>query len=788
MGFASIEKCGQGSIHLRAKDTGKQFIKSMTCNTLECPKCRSGKIDMIKKKVKYYASHERLLFFNTLTSKNGFDDLDHIWESIRVFMTNFSVEWYMSNKGYDERKARRWYHNKRKEMIKEDFNIELGKISKVQAIIELARQKNILYKNLAEDDKKEFRLINQKWLKAKERRFQRLNLKNKVLVKTLITKIISRFRENENNKFKFILVVEFHKNGNPHYHILTNKYLPHCVIKKYTRENVSEIYDNTYLKDYAKERYGKEDFDTDDVARYCTKLTEYLTKDSVDTYIDLKSEKKTSKRLITASKGINILSESDDERNFQVINKFFNIKLNANRYEVPEEYFDDNRAILDFLQERSVYYSDDLSVGLRNAVDGIKFPSLDEEHQDYAKYNLIVSERIKHINEYSNVPDLNYVSEPKDLDSNQVKAIESFRVNPITLLVGRAGTGKSFTISKLLDSLRPDPEETLICTYTGKASSRLRELFNENGLKGYRPTTIHMACSSDFGNKFLRNETNNLMVKYVIIDEISMLSKEILSKLYMALPTNVKILMAGDIGQLPPVNDVAAIPDFINSREINSIELMKVYRSDDKVLSVAEKVRSGKLIDSYFYSDDELKGLVLDYVKQGYQILSNTNQMVKTINMIVQEEKQQIKKVFNEDYYYNLGDRVMITANHYGKDVSNGDTGVICDFDDKGITIKLDNEERAVYYRYDQTVSIVPAYCMTVHKSQGSEYKKVAVILSEQENLNTRNLLYTAITRAKEDVKIHVPNEKVLSNCINKIAQTDIDLNLNNVYQYFQIA
>ncbi|MBD2790616.1 ATP-binding domain-containing protein, partial [Xenorhabdus sp. DI] len=177
----------------------------------------------------------------------------------------------------------------------------------------------------------------------------------------------------------------------------------------------------------------------------------------------------------------------------------------------------------------------------------------------------------------------------------------------------------------------------------------------------------------------------------------------------------------------------------------------------------------------------QLEKLVLPLVEQGYQILTNTKKMTKKINLIVQANKDKITKCFN-DYCYEIGDRVMIIANDSSRRVYNGDTGKIVDHDDKGILIQLDFEDRQVFYRYLDTVNIVPAYAFTVHKSQGSEYENVAVFLESQPKLNTNNLLYTGITRAKKNIKVYVPDEKVLSTMINCVPEPVSNITLNNVF------
>ncbi|MGG3805835.1 ATP-dependent DNA helicase [Metabacillus fastidiosus] len=780
MALAS-DKCGKKTLHLQAKDTGKHVAKLMTCNELACPRCQPVVSARIKKKIRYFAQHERLVFFNTITTKLDFNDLEKIFGKIRCELSkDFTIEGYMKKKKVSYEKALKWYEKKKEEYVQSDVLVEIEKISRKAAIIELAKKKKVFYNGLTEDEKKIFKDTYKKIIKNDTYTIYENNLKDEKLKEELYDKISQRFKENEFEQFKFIRVIEFQKNGQPHYHFLSNKYVPHTLFKKIITEGVNNVYDNAFILENAlednknKEFSSLEEVNTDTVANYVSKITNYVTKDTIEVFNELKKNKSFKKKLISSSDDIKIFDENsdEDELKYKKIG-VFDYALNSNNYDIPDVAVSD---VEGFIKFNSLAISDDLSQELMKDVNSLVLT--DEE-----KYNYIIAKRLEQIANYDVAAVTKRMEVIEGLSDEQSALIDLFDKNRISLLIGRAGTGKSFTITSLLKALKPNPLTTFVLTYTGKASSRLRELFYANGVGGYKAQTIHKACSSSFNGVFLKNEGNTLNCEYLIIDEVSMIPREILAKLLLAVPSYVKVLFAGDDAQLPPVNDVSIIPELKVNSYIKAVELTKVFRSDDKVLSLAHKILNRQMIDYQVY-DENLSRIVNDLVEQGYQILTNTKKMTKEINMIVQKDKTEITRCFN-DFKYNLNDRVMIVANSSPREVSNGDTGRIIDFNDKGLTIRLDYEDRDVFYKFEDTEEIVPAYAFTIHKSQGSEYDKVAVILETQKQLNTNNLLYTAVTRAKYDVEVFVPNEDSLVSAIVNSPSSN-KATINNVGDFIQ--
>ncbi|MGH0653083.1 ATP-dependent DNA helicase, partial [Bacillus paranthracis] len=643
-------------------------------------------------------------------------------------------------------------------------------------LIKVAKLNSVYYMRLSESKKIEFRKQYADSIKRQFDESYRLKKNDNDLCEKLREKIEKRFSENEHEDFKFIRVLEYHKSGQPHYHFLSNKYISHTLLKKVTVEGVSEVYDNTYIVEDAiskNKELNYENVDTDIVANYVSKITDYVTKDTVETLMEVQKENDITKKLISSSNSIKIFDDKDeDDLKYKKLG-VFDYQLNSTNYEVPSNVGEIYESVEDFIKDNSIMRRDEHAIRLSGLVKEMDL-------SDEIKYSYMIHERLLAIASVDFMIERlgNYRTE--GLTFEQLKLLKSFIDNRITLLLGRAGTGKTYTLVNLLGRLKPNPNKTLICTYTGKASSRIRELLREQDLEGYKPMTIHKACSSNFASKFFRNEYNILDCAYLIIDEVSMIPREILAKLLQAVPGHVKIIFAGDDAQLPPVNDTSIIPELEALEFVNTVRLTQVFRSGDSVLGQAYNVLSRKSIDYDLYSEN-MEDLVKKLVSDGYQILTNTRKLAKDINLIVQAAKKDITKCFN-DFKYDRYDRVMIIANSSARNVSNGDTGEIFDFDERGVYVHLDLEDREVFYKYEDTEEIVPAYAFTVHKSQGSEYSKVALFVDSQPKLNTNNLLYTGITRAKKDIKVYVPNEMVLTTMINTVPEPVSNVTLNNVF------
>ncbi|USP56477.1 ATP-dependent RecD-like DNA helicase (plasmid) [Bacillus thuringiensis] len=772
-----VSKCGKKTAHLKSKETGKHYAKALTCNKLECPRCQPVIAAHVQKMVRFYSQRERLFFFNTLTSTDGIKDLDKIFSKIRNELNfNFTLEGYMKRKKVSYEKAVKWYEKKKEKTILSDVEVELLRISRYDAVISVAKRKKVYYKNLSSDDKAKFKDIYSDLIYERFLYIYDCKCKDQSLRDELYNNISKRFEENEFVDFKFIRVLEFHKSGQPHYHFLSNRYVPHTLLKKLTVEGVSEVYDNTYIVEDALRKNPDltyDSVDTDIVSNYVSKITNYVTKDTIDTFLTMQSDGDISKKLISSSNSIKIFKEKDEKDLKYIKLGVFDYQLNSSSYEIPSNVGDVYESVEGFIKEHSKMLRDEHAIRLHHLVRELDL-------SDEIKYSYMIHERLLQISSMDFLVERLGDYRTEGLTFDQVRLMRSFIDNRITLLLGRAGTGKTYTLVNLLNRLKPDPNKTIVCTYTGKASSRIRELFREYDLQDYKSLTIHKTCSSNFNSKFFKNEYNIIDCAYLIIDEVSMIPREILAKLLQAVPSHVKIIFAGDDAQLPPVNDTSIIPELEALDFVNTVRLTQVFRSEDAVLGQAYNVLNRKSIDYNLFGED-MKELVLKLISDGYQILTNTRKLAKDINMIVQAEKKDITLCF-DDFKYDLNDRVMIIANSSARNVSNGDTGKIVDYDECGVCVCLDLEDREVFYKYEDTEEIVPAYAFTVHKSQGSEYENVAVFVDSQPKLNTNNLLYTGITRAKKNIKVYVPDEMVLSTMIKRVPEPVSNITLNNVF------
>lgn len=721
----------------------------MTCNKIECPTCRPQILARIRKKVRYYSQKEDLFFFNTITSKNGFEDLDRIWARIRNQISDNSIERYMIKKSVSKEQAEKWYKKKKEKMIQYDIDIEIRKILRVEAIIEVAKNKKVYYQELDKDSKKRFR---EKYKLAIENKFAKFYEQKKENLREQVRENVSqRFHVAEFDQLKFIRVIEFHENGQPHYHILTNKYISHYIMSKCVREGISEVYDNTYIvEDAHKKNPYLEKVDTEIVANYVSKITKYISKDTIES-LELLGDIGVNKSIFSASKGIHIMTDEDHESQY-VFHKVYDYQLKTNQIVIPShELYSVER----FAFSNSIKQKETDSIELLN--------SIDREKEQAVIYQEIIEKRIEQISKSKTKPIQFTYDNLDDLSEEQYNFITEFYNHNVNLLVGRAGSGKSYTLDKLLQNIKPYTIKILILTYTAKAAARLNEYLEKSGLiEMYKATTIHKALSSDFNQNFMRNEQNILDVELLIIDEVSMLSQEIISKILLAVPSKCRLLFSGDDRQIKSQDGYTVIPNLKSNEYVNFTMLSKVFRSNDFVLEQAQKVLEFKMID-YKTFDYDLSFLD-NYLSDCYQILTNTKKMTKRINEYVQKDKKEITQCYG-DFKYNVGDSVIITRNNTGKQTSNGDFAMIISFDDNGLLLEL-QDGRKVFYHYEDTEEIAPSTCITIHKSQGSEYDKVLIVLEDIKQLNNNNMIYTAVTRAKSYFEIYVPDKQTLYKAI----------------------
>lgn len=397
------------------------------------------------------------------------------------------------------------------------------------------------------------------------------------------------------------------------------------------------------------------------------------------------------------------------------------------------------------------------------------------------------------------------------LASRQREAIIESMNNGVLVITGGPGTGKTTIINSILDILEGRDEKVLLAAPTGRAAKRMTET------TGRESRTIHRLLEYGFskeeeGQFFQKNEEEPLEADVVIIDEMSMVDTMLMNHLLKAISVGTRLIMVGDVDQLPSVGPGNVLKDIIDSKMIKVVQLNKIFRQAKESMIVvnAHKINSGELPllnvkdnDFYFHripsKEDVLKTVVdlcsrrLPKYKgfnplQDIQVLSPMKKSivgVYQLNKSLQEvlnppSKDKVEKKFG-DLLFREGDKVMQIKNNYniawtsilgqgeekGEGVFNGDFGILQSIDlEEGKLVVLFDEEKSVEYDFNQLDELELAYAVTVHKSQGSEFPVVVMPISwGPPMLLTRNLLYTAVTRAKEFVVL-VGLEKYLLNMI----------------------
>lgn len=442
----------------------------------------------------------------------------------------------------------------------------------------------------------------------------------------------------------------------------------------------------------------------------------------------------------------------------------------------------------------------------------------------YYKVEAEVAKRLLSIN--ASVADLNYEKSTVEdfekffkeknilLDEMQLLFIKKSIENGVSILTGGPGTGKTTTINGIIQFFGAKNLKISLAAPTGRAAKRMSEA------TGYEAKTIHRLLevngvvddkdASSHG-EFLRNEENPLETDVVIVDEMSMVDISLFNSLLKAIPLNCRLVMVGDIDQLPSVGPGNVLHDIIASERFSTVKLEKIFRQamESDIVKNAHKVNNGEKIkldnkssDFFFIEESDAMHITariwrllsqklpkyVDAKTSDIQVITP----MKKGNLGTYKLNEDLQRALNpkainkKEYELPNGkilrehDKVMQNKNDYkldwiikgmydipietGKGVFNGDIGEVIEIDklNKKVEVLYD-ENRYVKYEFTDLDEIELAYAITIHKSQGSEYPAVVIpILDVPRLLSNRNLLYTAITRAKKCVVI-VGSEKALN-------------------------
>ena len=363
-------------------------------------------------------------------------------------------------------------------------------------------------------------------------------------------------------------------------------------------------------------------------------------------------------------------------------------------------------------------------------------------------------------------------------DDQQLAIINSLK-HKINIVTGGPGTGKTTLIKQLLSILDEHNLQYKLAAPTGRAAKRIQEN------TGKFAVTIHRLLEFDVSTmKFVHNEQNTLQTNFLILDEASMIDTFLMNAILKSLPTHIHLILIGDIDQLPSVGAGNILSDLINSKHVPYTKLTEIFRQaqDSLIITNAHRVNHGEFPTSqanhestklkdfiYIKSDDptNLPSLLEDIIKKTlprYKIYPNQMAILapmhrgtagtQKINYDVQKllNPQNNEKIINHNgYVYKINDRIMQLKNNYDKHVFNGDIGEITEINlaDQQLTCHFDG--RVVEYEFAELDELTLAYAISIHKSQGSEYAAVIIpIFTQHFTLLQRNLLYTAITRAKK--------------------------------------
>jgi len=358
----------------------------------------------------------------------------------------------------------------------------------------------------------------------------------------------------------------------------------------------------------------------------------------------------------------------------------------------------------------------------------------------------------------------------------QITAVEWAVREKMMIITGGPGTGKTTIINAVIKIFARNKAGILLAAPTGRAAKRMAEA------TGCEAKTIHRLLEySVKEGGFLKNRHDPLNCDVLIIDETSMIDTMLMYYLITAVPAKATVILVGDRYQLPSIGGGNILKDCIESERIPVVELNEIFRQakESRIVVNAHRIKEGlfpdcdsgtdELVDFYFIEKDnpaDVLNLIVELVKEriprrfGFdplteiQVITPMNRGilgVENMNTVLQEVLNPHGEQFRRgERTFRLNDKVMQTRNNYTKEIFNGDIGKIVAIDRNHGEISVRYDGRDLVYDQQDLEELVPAYAVTVHKSQGSEYPAVVFPLSTQHfMLLQRNLIYTAITRGK---------------------------------------
>ena len=363
------------------------------------------------------------------------------------------------------------------------------------------------------------------------------------------------------------------------------------------------------------------------------------------------------------------------------------------------------------------------------------------------------------------------------LAAEQLEAVRTAARSKVMVLTGGPGTGKTTIINAIIKLFGEVRARILLAAPTGRAAKRMSET------SGRESRTIHRLLEySPKEDGFARNEDNPLACGLLVVDEASMMDTLLFYHLLKAVPLGATLVLVGDVHQLPSVGPGNVLSDIITSGVVPVVELTEIFRqsAESEIICNAHLINKGeipslesskeRLSDFYFIHQNDAERaaeLIVDLVRNHIPRRFNLDP-VDDIQVLTPMHKGAVGagrmnaslqealnphgiEVRRGDRCFRLHDKVMQIRNNYDKDVFNGDMGRISFMDVRERTLSITFDERVVPYDFDELDEIAPAYAISIHKSQGSEYPAVVIpVMMQHYVLLQRNLIYTGVTRGKK--------------------------------------
>ena len=424
-----------------------------------------------------------------------------------------------------------------------------------------------------------------------------------------------------------------------------------------------------------------------------------------------------------------------------------------------------------------------------------------------------------------------------ELSEKQKEAIYVINENNVCVITGGPGTGKTTIVKSIIELYKKQGKKTVLCAPTGRAAKRMSETTGEEAKTLHRLLEIGKVKEEANFEENIEESVAPIDADVIIVDEMSMVDMFLMNLLMKGIYQGTKLILVGDVDQLPSVGPGNILKDIIESEKISTVKLDKIFRqaAKSKIILNAHRVNNGEsfikkeeseeeLLEDFFFirepNQEKILNNVLTLSKdrltkfgnyeffKNIQVISPTKKGTlgtRELNKSLQQALNPENELKREKNFGNIilreGDKVMQVKNNYdifwerknpeyenGTGVFNGELGIVEKIDEheKQVKVKFD-DEKIVYYTYQDIEQLEHAYAITIHKAQGSEFDVVIIpVTAASQMLLTRNLLYTALTRAKKLlVIVGNPNvvEFMIKNFESKKRNTGLKYKLQNVFE-----